>query len=42
MKNKYILYFCAVILIIIIITLYILEIPAPSTTVIEEINLNIK
>lgn len=42
MKNKYLLYFFIVIVIIIIISLYFIEIPAPSTKILESYNLNLK
>jgi len=42
MKNKYILYFFGILAIFILILLYMIEIPAPSLTVKENYNLEIK
>lgn len=42
MKNKYFLYFSLMIFLIFSIGLYFIDIPAPSTTVIEKYTINLK
>ena len=42
MKNIYILTFFTIVAIVLIISLYMIEIPAPSTLIQEEINLIIE
>tara|TARA_Y100001970_G_C14086668_1_gene777721 strand:+ start:734 stop:862 length:129 start_codon:yes stop_codon:yes gene_type:complete len=42
MKNKYIIYFFAILTIIVILTLYMVEIPSPSKIVTENYTLNLK
>ena len=42
MKNKYIIYFFAILTIVIFATLYMIEIPSPSTIITEKYTLNIK
>ena len=42
MKNKYILYFFGILAFFILVFLYMVEIPAPSLTIKENYNLEIK
>ena len=42
MKNKYIIYFFAILIIIVLVTLYMIEIPSPSATITEKYTLDIK
>ena len=42
MKNKYIIYFFAVLTIIILAALYMIEIPSPSVIISEKYTLNLK
>ncbi len=42
MKNRYIIYFFVILTIIVFITLFMIEIPSPSTIITEKYNLNIK
>ena len=42
MKNKYIIYIFAILTIIVFGSLYMIEIPSPSTIITEKYNLNLK
>ena len=42
MKNTYIIYFFAILTIIIFTTLYMIEIPSPSVNITEKYTLNLK
>ena len=42
MKNKYIIYFFAILIIIVLVTLYMIEIPSPSAIITETYTLNLK
>ena len=42
MKNRYIIYFFVIITIIVLVTLYMIDIPSPSSIIIEKYNLDIK
>jgi len=42
MKNKYIIYFFAVLVVIMLTALYMIEIPSPSLIITEKYTLNLK
>ena len=42
MKNRYIIYFLAILTIIVFAALYVFEIPSPSAIITENYNLNLK
>ncbi len=42
MKNRYIIYFFAILTIIVFATLYMIEIPSPSTIISEKYTLDLK